>query len=268
MAWTYLAESEESPKPWRAMSDRLPIVKSSPTLEVSFFQGWQTEASPSPRYGTTLQRLLALRYPGLTLSMVASPAKISASQDAGKAWEESEASFFSRSCAWPKKSSPVSYSLKTSLQYDDEVWELFSANLPPSGMTVDGVCYPLRTLERIINENAGFYWRTPQARDWKGPQGRAYKGIAMDLPAQVQMWPTPAASQAHKKVRALAPSERMGNHGQMTVGAMGDRYPETIGGYLNPVWVEWLMGYPSGWTACEPWAMPSSPRKRGKRSSD
>ena len=27
------------------------------------------------------------------------------------------------------------------------------------------------------------------------------------------------------------------------------------GGPLNPTWVEWLMGWPIGWTDCEPLAM-------------
>ena len=38
-------------------------------------------------------------------------------------------------------------------------------------------------------------WSTPQARDWKGAQGRAYKGEAKDLPAQTEKnWATPQAS--------------------------------------------------------------------------
>tara|TARA_R110000751_G_scaffold304328_1_gene419751 strand:- start:495 stop:713 length:219 start_codon:yes stop_codon:yes gene_type:complete len=28
-----------------------------------------------------------------------------------------------------------------------------------------------------------------------------------------------------------------------------------VGGKLNPQWVEWLMGWPIGWTALEPLAM-------------
>ena len=30
---------------------------------------------------------------------------------------------------------------------------------------------------------------------------------------------------------------------------------DQIGGQLNPDWVEWLMGWPVGWTALEPLAM-------------
>jgi hypothetical protein len=33
-------------------------------------------------------------------------------------------------------------------------------------------------------------------------------------------------------------------------------------GKLNPTWVEWLMGFPLGWTALDVWEMPSSRRSR------
>jgi hypothetical protein len=39
--------------------------------------------------------------------------------------------------------------------------------------------------------------------------------------------------------------------GQLTDPAMGAIAP---GGHLNPTWVEWLMGWPLGWTAFEPLA--------------
>ena len=31
------------------------------------------------------------------------------------------------------------------------------------------------------------------------------------------------------------------------------------GGQLNPTWVEWLMGFPPGWTDLNPSGTPSSP---------
>jgi hypothetical protein len=42
----------------------------------------------------------------------------------------------------------------------------------------------------------------------------------------------------------------------------------TTPGPLNPTWVEWLMGFPTGWTALDASVTPSSPskpRSRGKR---
>jgi hypothetical protein len=49
-----------------------------------------------------------------------------------------------------------------------------------------------KSLTTIVVDN----WSTPQARDWKGAQGRAYKGEAKDLPAQTEKpnWPTASAS--------------------------------------------------------------------------
>ena len=67
------------------------------------------------------------------------------------------------------------------------------------------------------------------------------------------MWPTPATSQDYKPVRRLIPSEAGGTHGTMLVGAVGDVEPESIGGSLNPDWVEQhLMSLPEGWTRLEP----------------
>ena len=36
--------------------------------------------------------------------------------------------------------------------------------------------------------------------------------------------------------------------------------PDAVGGQLNPTWVEWLMGFPIGWTDLEPSETPSSPK--------
>lgn len=63
------------------------------------------------------------------------------------------------------------------------------------------------------------------------------------------MLPTPAASQAHKPVRPLAPSEADGTHGTMLVAAFTDQLPEGTGerGHLNPSFVSWMMNFPADW---------------------
>jgi hypothetical protein len=38
--------------------------------------------------------------------------------------------------------------------------------------------------------------------------------------------------------------------------------PEELNGALNPTWVEWLMGFPLGWTDLAASATPSSRKSR------
>lgn len=60
----------------------------------------------------------------------------------------------------------------------------------------------------------------------------------------VRMWPTPAARD-YRHPNAKTYQERGG-------GSKGEQLPNAVGGPLNPPWVEWLIGWPIGWTACEP----------------
>jgi hypothetical protein len=56
-------------------------------------------------------------------------------------------------------------------------------------------------------------------------------------------WPTPAARD-YRHPNAKSYAERGG-------GKKGEQLPNAVGGPLNPTWVEWLMGWPLGWTAFE-----------------
>jgi DNA (cytosine-5)-methyltransferase 1 len=59
------------------------------------------------------------------------------------------------------------------------------------------------------------------------------------LATAVQKWPTPTA---HNAKETNAPSEA--NRNTPTRAS-------ACGGALNPTWVEWLMGWPIGWTDCD-----------------
>lgn len=86
-------------------------------------------------------------------------------------------------------------------------------------------------------------------------------GSSQSFPLQKRMWPTPAARD-YRYPNARPFRERGG-------GKRGEQLPNAIGGALNPTWVEWLMGYPTEWTALAPSEMPSSrrfPRSSGEQS--
>ncbi len=71
------------------------------------------------------------------------------------------------------------------------------------------------------------------------------KQVSLEVAVHLQkMWPTPAAQDA--KNATLPPSQQDRDTvpgALMRSGAIGS---------LNPTWVEWLMGYETGWTVCEP----------------
>jgi hypothetical protein len=81
-----------------------------------------------------------------------------------------------------------------------------------------------------------------------------------NLMAQVlERFPTPTASDAQ-----TGPTDMIRH---ASLGAHINRAKEEPNGSLNPTWVEWLMGFPLGWTDLEPSGMPLC-RKSSNSSGD
>ncbi len=110
------------------------------------------------------------------------------------------------------------------------------------------------TLETAVQR-----WPTPRAADYKGVQKpspstkrRVEEGRA-NLPEALQEsrlpWPTPAARD-YKGQNSVTTMTRKLEEGKR---AQQGQLPNVVAmkgdiGQLNPTWVEWLMGFPSGWT--------------------
>jgi hypothetical protein len=210
MGWIYLAASAESQKPWTATSGLSPTVKSTDTLRVSSYLEWQRETSLSLLSGTTFRHYADPTYPDHpTSSTAVFPVRTLALPVGEKAWEESEAVYFSRSLGSLAKYDPASSSWKTYLISEPTGPTLCSKKWPAYGMTVDGVCYPLRMWERTTREKGGGYWRTQDAnmergtRSKKNLAGRMERKMPLNLNDQLNaidkgllappMWPTPRA---------------------------------------------------------------------------
>ena len=58
---------------------------------------------------------------------------------------------------------------------------------------------------------------------------------------------SPRASQDFKPIRKQTPTEHNGKHVQALCSSLGIICPERIGQYINPQYVEWMMGFPIGW---------------------
>ena len=93
--------------------------------------------------------------------------------------------------------------------------------LPRWGIAADGELWELAMSERPIGENESGFWLTPSANeDAAGtPNGKMQKMLGND-----------------PRIRGTTPEE-------------------WARGTLNPTWVEWLMGWPLGWTDLKPLEM-------------
>jgi len=223
-------ELEESTKPLKIGCGLKFIASWMPTAKVCYCPECKMEILMKHQYGMTLKpsQQEIQNSPKVLISSSAGSrnyARTSALQDLEKAWKESEADYFSRSFAWPKKSSPDSYSWKTFRQLpplgDCELLK----KLPLWGMIVDGVLFPLLPLERYTIAKGGFYW------------------------------PTPTASQMGKPIRKPSPSRKNKKHGYDLQDRIGERHPELIGKKINAHFLEWMMGYQMNWTELKHWAM-------------
>jgi hypothetical protein len=154
----------------------------------------------------------------------------------------------------------------------------------PTPRTEDGECAGAHRGEPDSLHSA-VLWPTPRARKttseepevWLKRQ-RAGKVATPPLGMAVRMWPTPRGSD-HRSGKV---SERVWKSTRRPLTEHAARFPTpksepsgpdyaragrpesgaddlathvartAAGGQLNPRWVEWLMGVPIGWTACEP----------------
>ena len=154
----------------------------------------------------------------------------------------------------------------------------FLETWPQWGLMRDGECWEQRMLEQNIRgtEFGLSLLPTPTAsmmpcegtvrimrKAWESGEFTLEEASAVagrdvrKSQGKVQAWPTPVCQDSrHATTRHLDPKN---NHWKSNLGevVMSLEQPNT-GGRLNPTWVEWLMGWPLGWTDLKPLVMDKS----------
>ncbi len=135
--------------------------------------------------------------------------------------------------------------------------EEFSETWPSSGSMRSGRCEARQTSARhTFGSGCGFspsedLWPTPTAQDSKNDAGPSTQNRnTLPLNAAVKLWASPRAEDSQcaglRKSRGTADTLYA-----QVVKDGGSETPQTPGS-LNPSWVEWLMGWPVGWSDLEP----------------
>ena len=132
----------------------------------------------------------------------------------------------------------------------------YSLTWPKSGMIVNGILYQQPLLEQGTYGKGSGYWPTPMAQEGSGGQvmkltdavelsmGINPKHYKPTIRERTKYFPTPTTRDW--KDNAKSPAELKRNSTTLAMRA---------GGQLNPNWVEWLMGWPLGWSALQPLEM-------------
>ena len=268
MAWTYLAESEESVSRSENGSDLSLTVRSSDTLKEFYSHGWKAASSRSLRFGTTSERFQETNSKDKSISFSADfPVRILVARELARVWRESEADYFSRSCGLLMRLDRDSCSWKTLQQSLFAGLKPLPLKLPREGFIVDGLLYPLRRLEQITGGIDGGSWPTPKARDSRGMGKSDVDRNTPGLETQAR-WRTPSASDWKNRgtIQYRTPTASTGGIcKEPKIKGRQIMLQTQVGGKLNPPWVEWLMGYRSGWTELSPLVIQWFRSKRRRR---
>ena len=240
----------------------------NPTQQAYCSPDKMTECSRLSRFGMMFKPLTEDRGEELLMSYLAAfhaktspqpekePESTESGQGCGEKWHGLLARFDPDTHLWRTVQCSLLEDLNESLQ-----------TLPQWGMTVDGELYLLPTLVQTTNEKESGLWLTPSTVDiptrsaesmkkrleYRKKIGRNGVGAGC-LSEQVEWsgkgqpigymtketWPTPKAQDSR---------HAMTDRGKYN---LGEQVAGLHGGKLNPMWVEWLMGWPLGWTDLKP----------------
>ena len=269
-------------------------LSGKPTQQAYCAPDKMTEFSRLSRFGMTFKPLTQNHGEELlTLYLAAFHAKTSqlqetetdlteSDQECGEKWHGLLARLDPATHSWRTVQCSLLEDLNESLQ-----------TLPQWGMTVGGELYLLPTLVQTTKEEESGLWRTPDTGAG-GTSGLLKQGktrrqngqpIQIRLVDQVnnpKMWPTPRSCSAMAATitpesawnekrnpnletivgQRLWPTPTAHNSKETNAPSESTRNTPTLaaqaGGKLNPTWVEWLMGWPLGWTDLKPLEMDKS----------
>jgi hypothetical protein len=224
------------------------------------------------RFGMTFKPLTADRGEAVLMSYLeAFPVKTSPQQEKEPESKESDLACGEKWHGWSAKFDPHTSTLRTAqcslLEEEPELLQ----TLPRSGMTRSGMLWERQTLVLRTSETESGLWPTPCLPGNGGTNGKAKlkemlkwptptvcgnynrKGLSETsgdgLATAVSKWPTPRTAGmcgGTGSWELLNKNTTIKEARQMGAGN---------GGTLNPTWVEWLMGWPLGWTDLKPLEM-------------
>lgn len=165
----------------------------------------------------------------------------------GERWPESFTRYSRNTSSW--RTAPCSRHMASTT---------FSGTWPRWGSMRAGVCFRLPPLERPTFANASGLLPTTRAADGERGGGKPNKHCLLPTPTVKGNYNKKGAGKksgdglATALTRFRTPLASDCRSGQHKRWGQRKNLNDQIGGQLNPTWVEWLMGWPIGWTGFAP----------------
>lgn len=294
MSYTYLLESGEvSSAECFSDIPAYVLLRLNLIAEKSCYKDNETESCQSFQSGTMCEPLTASHGEGkLTPSVEDFPVKTYLAQGKARVSTEREADSGLNLQESLAKYDPDTHLWRTRQCSLFEDLGEYLETFPKSGMMRDGVLWELTMLEHRTSEKECGFWRTPDTGaggvvsdreleelangNWKRPSGSQKQLRLQDQVREPRLWPTPNCSGMDGGSNSRKANKKRGIHQkfyptpkcQDSRAALTDRHKSNLGevvhggietlptktARLNPNWVEWLMGWPIGWTDLKPLA--------------
>jgi DNA (cytosine-5)-methyltransferase 1 len=262
MSWHYLREvAGESLEDICLGGEPLPPLKSKTTHAEFYCKGKLTDSYLDSLSGTISVPLRenpgeveSMSSAGASLVRTSQPQEkgmdlMESGQDSGHKWRGWLAKFDPLSCSWRTAQCSL---------LGEEYESLLT--LPRWGMTVDGLLWELPMLEHLtrgigcgLSPDGQTFFHTPNTT---GMDGGSNSRKA--LKKRQENWPTPVKSDCEMR----RPTEKWKGTDLVSVvwtETGGRENPTMSPALLNANWVEWLMGWPIGWTDLKPLGTDKSP---------
>ena len=270
MAWLYLPEVEDSnsDSPLRSelITDQSPTLKGSVRPLGSWLRTWKEGGWIRLLSGMTLQpsQAMSLAHSWITSTLLQqdSPASRGQSQETEKELKMNDGSG-PTSSDWFARYDPEASSWRTSQVSFMEELNTFSETWPRSGSMRNGQVFERQTLVRPIVESGSLSWASPVAADAAQGDienentkyvttgtGRLRKisnngeSGSLGLAREVKHWQTPSANEDAAGTINGNMQHMLSHQVQVATGITSTN---DTGQRLNPLFVEWLMGWPEGW---------------------
>ena len=255
MSWLYSRELVEEYSEAKCLDgEQCALWNGTHTQPASWLPAKTTKHCRLSRSGLTYKPLMDDLGEAVLMSFLEDfPAKTYPVQEKEPALTESEAV-----CGDTWQESSMKFDLNTSswrthrFLWEEDLPES-SVTLPKWGMMRDGVLWERTTSPLPTKGTESGSWPTPTANeDAAGtPEGKMQWMLTQAAKSgcktrkeyqESKQWPTPCAGDYR------SPNLNPCRNGQKIEPASGHALPAKVGGQLNPTWVEWLMGWPIGWT--------------------